>query len=197
MDLLLVTPATAPLITKDEAKAHLRVEHEDEDALITALCDTAAALIEGRHGFTRRAAGVQTWELRLDDFPFCRGFELPLPPLVSVDFIKYNDANGVEQTFATDQYDVNPRGLLGLVWLKSAASWPTTSLERGAVTVRFKAGYDAPPAPLKQAALLTVAALYSGRGDEAGAKLPDAAERLLRPYRVNAWAHIEERRRYG
>lgn len=190
MDLLLVTEAAAPLVSLDDAKAHLRVEHSQDDALIEALCEAATELIEGRQGWTRRAGGVQTWELRLDAFPCEREIELPLPPLRSVTFIKYLDVNDTEQTFSAANYTAHGRELFGEIELKWGSIWPVTSFQKSAVTIRFEAGYDIPPARMRQAALITIAALYANRGDNGAGDLPIAAERLLRPLRVS-WPEVE------
>lgn len=190
MDLELVAAATGPLVTRDEAKAHLRVETNADDTLIDTLCAVATELIEGREGWTRRAGGVQTWKLRLDDFPQCRSILLPLPPLKAVDSVKYLDLAGAEQTFSPSLYTVNPRDLFGEIRLAYNANWPPVSLEAAVVTIQFQAGYTTPPTRMKQAALLTIGALYAGRGDDGIAKLPDAAERLLMPLRVHAWQGI-------
>ena len=63
---------------------------------------------------------------------------------------------------------------------------PTNLRGLNAVAIAFTAGYgdgSAVPAPVVQAILLIVAALYAGRGDD-GVPTPDAALALLAPYRV-------------
>lgn len=60
---LLVPPTMEPM-SLDEAKDHLRVDQETDDAYITGLVIAARQLVESD---TRRALLTQTWQLTLDD----------------------------------------------------------------------------------------------------------------------------------
>lgn len=55
-----------------------------------------------------------------------------------------------------------------------------------AVTVRFRAGYEAVPEPIKQTVLLMIGQLYNGRGEMIRQELVEdsAIKALLAPYRV-------------
>lgn len=59
---VLVTAPVAPVLTLDEAKAHLRVDIDAEDALIEGLVAAAAAHMDGWRGVLGRAIMPQTWE---------------------------------------------------------------------------------------------------------------------------------------
>jgi uncharacterized phiE125 gp8 family phage protein len=136
---------------------------------------------------------TQTWELVLDNFP-CSGpipfpgcgpdhawlcltsvrgrSEIPLPKgtIQSITSVKYDDANGVEQTFAPANYVLDETAPPRLV-LKTNASWPTTSGEANCIRIRFVAGYTGTPpsivpGPLKSAILLLVSQLYEHRTPE-------------------------------
>lgn len=61
MSVTVVTPP-APIVALDDAKAHLRVDHADEDALIGALVETATAWLDGPDGWLGRALGEQVLE---------------------------------------------------------------------------------------------------------------------------------------
>lgn len=63
--ILLTAPAAEPL-TLDEARAFLRVEHHDDDAVIAALIAGARLHIEAQ---TRRALITQSWRLVADCWP--------------------------------------------------------------------------------------------------------------------------------
>lgn len=52
-----------PVFTLDAAKAHLRVTHNEEDALITAMLDAAVGAVER---YTRRAWTEREWSVMLD-----------------------------------------------------------------------------------------------------------------------------------
>ena len=58
-------PATEP-VSLAEAKAHLRVTHNDDDAYITTLIKTARQGIEAQTGLGLISQG---WSVFLDDWP--------------------------------------------------------------------------------------------------------------------------------
>lgn len=62
---LLTAPASEP-VTLAEAKAHARIEHDFEDALITAYVTAARKRVEAD---TMRAIVTQTWTATLDRWP--------------------------------------------------------------------------------------------------------------------------------
>jgi uncharacterized phiE125 gp8 family phage protein len=66
---VLVTPPVAAPVSLAEAKAHLRVDFDDEDALISGLIDAATQHLDGWSGVLGRALMPQTWEMSLDRFP--------------------------------------------------------------------------------------------------------------------------------
>lgn len=57
----LVIPPVDAVVSMTEAKAHLRVSHDDEDAEIAAMVDAATAYLDGLDGVLGRALGQQTW----------------------------------------------------------------------------------------------------------------------------------------
>ena len=58
---VLVTPPTAEVVTLPDMKAHLRVDHDDEDSLIASLTAGAVAHLDGWRGVLGRAIMPQTW----------------------------------------------------------------------------------------------------------------------------------------
>lgn len=57
----LVTPPTADLASLADMKAYLRVDHDDEDALIGDLTAAAVAYLDGWGGVLGRCIMPQTW----------------------------------------------------------------------------------------------------------------------------------------
>lgn len=210
--LYLIEGPSVPVVSLSDMKKHLRVDHSDDDDLIEAITDACTRHIDGGEGKLGRALISQTWELRLNSF--LRGFsgsgyhrsfrrnysiELPLPPLLAVENIKYYDSDDVLQTASTDLYEVIGIGGLkpGFISLKKDQSWPTTFSRHEAVIVRFIAGYvdtsQSPavgevPAPIIAAIKLTAGTLYANRESmvigQTAVELPWAAKALLDPYRV-------------
>lgn len=181
---LVALPSTEP-VTLAEAKAHLRVTATDDDTLVDSLIATARQWVED---FTRRALITQTWDYTLD--AFADEIEIPLPPLQSVNSVKYLDVDGVEQTLAATEYTVDTAATRGLVRPAYGKSWPSVRDQANAVTIRFIAGYGtaaAVPGTIKAAVLLMLGELYARRETAiVGAPIatvPVSAEYLLWPYR--------------
>lgn len=173
----LVTPPAASAVPLVEAKAHLRVDHDEDDALIAGLVDAATGHLDGWTGVLGRALMPQVWEMTLDRFPRSE-IRLPLGPVASIVSISYDDSAGVEQVVESDQYRVDARGWPAPV---SGAAWPSTA---GAVRVRWTAGTGC-PAPVKHAILLLVGHWYAAR-EAAGAALaemPFGVAALIAPWR--------------
>lgn len=203
MELRLVTPATAEIVTLAEAKAHLRVFHDDDDDYITALCEAVRDHLTGEAGWLGVSVLPATWELTLSRFP-CYDVEwppawmplqtarprsalpLPRPPLTAVSGLYYTPSNGVE-TEITDfrTFGATTQGGAYLLPAKGA-NWPTTDGEPGSVRVRYTAGYAELPKAIKHAGLLMLAHWYENREAATEAKmneLPMAVQALLAPYR--------------
>lgn len=179
-------PATEPL-TIERAKAHLRLDIADDDAVVTALILGAR---EQAEFLTGRALVTQKWRLTLDDFPV-DGIDLPRPPLVSVQSIVYRDSAGATQTLANTEYDVVADELIGRIVPAWGKSWPSARRGAAAVTVEFTAGYgaaNAVPESIKAWMLLTIGTGYANRESiRAGqfGELPRAAwDALLDSYRI-------------
>lgn len=185
----LITPPSSEPVTLAEAKLHLRVDHDAEDALISALIASARAQCEHILG---RSIMPQTWETVLDDFPVNNDIELLNPNVISITSIKYIDAlTANETTLAVNQYALDKDSEPGWVMPASGASWPATLPVANAVRVRYEAGYaDAAsvPEPIKSWIKLVVGSWYKNRetaGENAQTALPrELTDGLLDRYRI-------------
>lgn len=193
---LIEAPDNDDVLTVAAAKLHMRVDYDDDDALIEGYIAAAIANIDGRDGWLGRAIGYQTWELRLAEFGGCE-IKVPLPPLIEVESVKYYDVSDTLQTLSTDDYEVVGIGAFGKarVVLKSGRAWPGLAKRAENVVIRFRAGYvtdDSPagevPAPILTAIKRQVATMYENREtmviNASVTKLPGAVEGLLAPLRV-------------
>ncbi len=188
---LIEGPSNDDVLAVADAKLHLRVDLGDEDDLIESYIATAIQNIDGRDGWLGRALTEQTWELRLSEFGGSV-IPIPLPPLISIESIKYYDAADVLQTLPADVYEVTGAGGFGKarVMLKSGKAWPSLAKRSENVMIRFTAGYETVPAPILTAIKQQVAAMYENREavvvNASVTKLPGGVEAMLTPYRV--WA---------
>ena len=194
MSLTLVTPPASFPVTLAEAKAHLRVDHDDDDAQVTQLIAAATATLDGLDGLLGRCLISQVWRLTLNGF--MPVIALPLPPARSVESIAYTDASGDVLTLAPSAYTVAGLGSSDHASIHPAhgTSWPTTRHSAEAVSITFTAGYgdepEAVPEPLRAAILQHVGTLYDNRESVAESgyvkPLPHGYDDLIRGYRM--WA---------
>lgn len=180
-------PAAEP-VSLEAVKAHLRIDSDAEDALLTGLIAAARQHVEGE---TRRALIERTYDLVLDGFPrHGAPIEIPRPPLRSVTSVQYVDLSGTTQTWSSDEYTVDaPSGDdadFGRIVPDYLQRYPDTQRVPGAVTVRFVAGYgateDSIPAGLRQGLLMALGHLYANR--DRAMPMPEAVAETLAPFRA-------------
>lgn len=192
-------PATTGLTLASVRDEHLRVATGSvENAYIQQLMLVAYAEAER---VTRRSLATQTLALVMDRFPSWE-FEIPRPPLQSVESITYIDTDGNPQvlTGSPAQFLVSaptgPRAVRGRVSPLYGTVWPTTRMQLDAVTVTYTAGYPdvgSPPLPdipaeIQQGMLLVIGELYKQRSESVEAHFTTrailSAEALFGGYRV-------------
>lgn len=190
MRLTLITAATAEPVSVAELKAFARIDHEDEDVLLTELIRTARQALDGRAGLLGRALVSQTWRLALDRFPAV--ISLPLPPARSVDEIAITAPDGTTTVLAAGAYLVEGLGDDEPATIRPAAgaAWPATAAVPGAVRVTFQAGYgeaEDVPEPIRNAIREHATFLYEMRGEaprEPFETLSRSYAQALAPYRL-------------
>ena len=183
---ILVSGPQAEPVTREEAKAHARVDGASEDARIDALIAAARSEIENRTG---RALMAQSWRIVRDAVPRGGVVRLTPAPVVSVDAVTLYGPDGQPQVVAPDEYEVDLVSAPGRLRLKGGRAWGVRSMNGFEIDVT--AGYgDAAdvPAPLKQAILMLVAYWFEQRdaasaGVVAGAAANGVAA-LVAPYRM-------------
>lgn len=185
--LSVVTPPAQEPVTVEEAKAHLRVEHDAANGYIGALVTSARELVESR---CAKALVTQSLRLHLDAFPDV--IRLPRAPVQSVTEVRYVDTAGDEQVLDPSVYRVDIASLQPRITPAYGQAWPATLPVTHAVTVRFVAGYGEPgdvPKALVQAMLLLVGTYYDPVRQTVivgtiASKLPQSADFLMGPFRV-------------
>lgn len=164
----LITPPAAPLVSLEEAKAHCRVDHSDDDELIKGLVNDVTDWLDGYGGVLERALINQTWRTYLSCWPPCK-IRFPLAPVSTIISVKYFDANNAEQTLQTMNYWEAPLEdpLSPFLAFKPNASLPTLYERLDAIAVDFIAGFggDATSVPAKiiRAAKLLIGHYYENR----------------------------------
>lgn len=193
MPLILDTaPATDP-VTLAEVKAHIRVDHADEDASIADMILAATHRFDGRDGSLGLCLITQSWTLTLD--AFTAEIAIPLPPCQSIDAITYVDPGGVPQTLDAGAYQVFGLGSTDGAKVRPAygTSWPAIRNQPDAVAITFTAGFgDNPgdvPEPIRTAIKMRVGHLYENResvviGTGYNTETPDGPEDFVRNYRT-------------
>lgn len=184
---LLAGPAVEA-VSLDAAKAYLRLDTADEDALVTTLLTAARLHVESTTGL---ALLTQSWRLVLDDWPPGRLLRLPVGPLASLTAITAYDATGTPTALP----------LAGIL-LDATARPPVAFLPEGfgsapalrpyqGLEIDYVAGFgsapEAVPAALTQALLSLVGFWFENRDAVlvagSGAVLPAGFDALLGPYR--------------
>lgn len=186
MKLRVVTGPASEIISLDEAKAHLRVVGDDEDAYIYSLIITAREMCELG---SRRALMTQTLELGLECWPNNAEISLPRPPLQSVTSLTYLDSAGITQTMPALDYIVDTFSQPGRLVLGYGKFWPGATLQPGTpIRVRYVAGYGSAaqvPQYYRQAIKLLIGHFYENReavvvaNGTAAVELPLAVKSLI------------------
>ena len=160
-------PAVEP-VSVSEAKAHLRVDIDDDDTYIGTLITAARQWAEA---YLDRSLIYTQWEMKLDMFPW--EIEMPRPPMsqegtttaVSITYT-LNESLGTA-TLSTSEYRVDRASTPGVARTNYGGSWPSHLADQNSVTVTWWGGYGASgsdvPAAIRHAILMHVAYLYERR----------------------------------
>lgn len=118
---------------------------------------------------------------------------IPLPPLQTIDSIKYYDTDGVLQTLSPSAYMVDIYSEPARVTPAVGTTWPSTQNRANAVEVRFTSGYgasgDAVPAGIRHWMLQQIGDMFENReatvmGLRGAVEKHPYFDRMLDPYRV-------------
>jgi uncharacterized phiE125 gp8 family phage protein len=185
---LALLPIGGGPISMARAKAHLRVDWDDDDALIAAYLRASVGAVERR---TDRALSPQAFTEWAARFPcgYAERLTLARDPISEIISVTYVDVDGAEQELDTADY----RSIEGEPWsliAPVAGSFPATEERPDAVRVRYMAGYEAGecPAELQSAVLLMLGHLYANReavavGANVVTPMPFAVDMLCEPFR--------------
>jgi len=178
------TAASSEPVTVDDVKLYARVAHSIEDTIILSWIKAARKLAED---YQHRSYISQTYRMIYDKFP-PKCIDLPRPPLISVESIKYYDYQDTETVFDASKYSVDLISEIGRISLNYNEAWPTVTLRPiNSVIIDFTAGYgvasSSVPDSVKNAIYLYCTFMYENRETENGT-IPNAFFDLLRPDRM-------------
>ena len=186
-------PSIEP-VSLDEAKAWLRVTHDDENSLIEDLIAAARARVEHATGL---ALITQQFEEILDGWPshrlsgFGRAFALARGPVQNVETVSILNRDGGVTLWDSNEYRFEP-GVSGRLVAVYPHTLPRPEVPVAGVELSFTAGYGGSvgdvPEPLREAVLNLVGDAYgnvepaesAGRGREG---LSERVYSLIAPYR--------------
>jgi uncharacterized phiE125 gp8 family phage protein len=189
MPLILTSPPAAEPVTLAEAKAFLRVDHADEDALIASLALAARMHLERVLSLAMISQG---WNLMLDRWP-AGPVPLPLYPVWSISAVTVFAADGTPATVPLGDVDLDSASRpIRLARKKTGIGWPPPGRSINGIEIAFVAGFGAAaasvPEPLRQAVLRLTADWYETRATVAvgdgGSPLPSSVSTLVSPYRA-------------
>ncbi len=186
VDAPLITP-----ITLEEVKAQLRVEHDDDDTILTRLIDVAVAYTDVR-GALGQAMITQKWAQWINSNP-PQNVSLILGPIQSVTAVKYYDIDGVLQTDDVNNYQVFGTDFATVISPKDSFAWPVSQQRSDAIKIEYEIGYgDAitdVPQTIRHALMLLIGHWYDNReqtGADELSSIPFGYEEMLNLYR-NCW----------
>lgn len=221
--LTLLQAPTGSILEVADAKQQSALEQEDadNDDLFAGLIAAAQSYLDGRDGVLGRALLTQQWRLTLQGFgptdcnyayfrndwttgqtiywqpklQYPGEIKIPLPPLQSVDAVRYLDTTGTLQTTDQAVYRVSANSDGASLLLNVNQSWPGTLDAPDSVQIDFTAGYETVDAlkaergGIIHAARLLVAHWFANReavsdGKMALMEVPLTVDRLLQPHRI-------------
>lgn len=183
--------ATAPVsepVSLREAKAHLRVDTNDEDIFIGSLIKAARQQIEA---FTGRTFIETTWDYTLDEDDVLGDmFELPRSPVSSITSITTIDDDNVATAMTASDYYLVTNSEPGRVALVDGKEWPTDLRRYGSMIIKYISGYgdeafsipDGERYLLKESILLAVGRWFEHR--ESVETIPIEARVVATPLKV-------------
>lgn len=136
----LITAPAALAVSMADARLAVKIE-ADDTSMDTAITVCIAGITAYAEHQMQRSIINRTLRQTLDSFP--DAIKLYSPPIASVSYVKYYDADNVLQTLAPDDYTVDTVSEPGYIVPAPGVTWPSTYNKINAVQVQYVAGYGA------------------------------------------------------
>lgn len=173
------------LMTLEDAKAHLRVDFDDDDYYIISLISVVKDTVEE---MIWRSLLETEWRFTTQIFAF--GVKLPRSPLIAIDSVKYRDTAGVETAVDSAEYWADVDASM-LRWVDEN----TVNRYADALIIEYRAGFTTIPTSILQASKLILGHFYENREVADTRKtsatfehLPVSAKHLLERYSERSYA---------
>lgn len=174
---VVVVEAPAPVVTWEEADKHLKLDGDDtQKDYVEGLIAAATGMLDGPAGWLGRAIGMQTLEAYLSTPLRCAAVQLPYRPIVNLLAVE------TQTGAAWEAMEPPAYSLAGMTVSFRYRSTTLTAAAPEGLRIRYRAGYEDVPAPIRAAILMMTSELYRNRGS--GEASFGAAEMLLSSFRV-------------
>ena len=157
----LAEPLSEP-VTLAEAKAHIRVDDDNSNTLITALIVAARQFVES---FSGRTLAQRSFTQTMEYFPD-GGMDIVLrrSPVKSITSVKYYDSTGADITMVVGtDYRVDTTVIPARIRTPLLKLWVRGATADDCVRIVYVAGADNAPTAAKQTILLLVGHWYENR----------------------------------
>lgn len=185
---VLITPPSGEVVSINEAKSWLWVDHDQDDVLISSMISAAVENLDGRKGKLGRCLLTQIWRQDFDGWGSEVRLRLPLSDVSAV-AVKYYDGDNVLQTVSSSLYQLMEDECGFYVSFLSGFSAPPLYDRADPVQVTMTCGYGAAsavPGPIKTAIMMMVAGWYATRESVSERQMhvvPNGILSMLSPYR--------------
>ncbi|MGL3606463.1 head-tail connector protein [Rhizobium sp. G187] len=184
MTIIELAPPTVEPLTLVEIRAHLRLDSEEEEALLAALAIVAREHLERETGLVLAA---RDFRLCLDQWPADGILKIPRAPVREVTAVLVYDGAGDAASVSLDGHLLDGQARPARLYLRDV---PKPGRGINGIEVEFAAGFGeagaSVPETLKRAMLLHVAAMFACRGvvapDAQPAVVPPGYDRLIAPF---------------
>lgn len=184
MTIIDLSPPLAEPLTLAEVRVHLRLDTQDEDALLVALITVAREHLERETGLV---LAIRDFRLCLDAWPKDCILTIARGPVRQVTAVTVYDGEGEPQVLDLDGHLLDGEARPARLWLREV---PAPGRVLNGIEVEFSAGFGESgaevPDTLKRAMLLHIGAMFACRGvvaaDAQPAVVPPGYDRLIAPF---------------
>ncbi|NLS02859.1 hypothetical protein HGP14_05670 [Rhizobium sp. P32RR-XVIII] len=184
MTYALTAPPLAEALTLADVKVHLRLDGNEEDALLTSLIRVAREHLERVTGLCLMTQG---WRLYLDSVPEEGGIQIAKGPVQAIEGVTLYDASGEEVSLPLTGHMLDGNARPARLVLNQNVNFGRAI---NGIEIDFSAGFGESgadvPDVLKRAMLMHVAQMFAFRGAVAvadqPADIPAGYDRLIAPF---------------